>query len=337
MSTRLRAKASRHDLLPVVLAADLGEVDVERQWLVEPLWARAGVGFLGGSPKSNKSWIGLDLALSVASDTRCLGRFDVRDPGPVLLYLAEDAPAMVKQRLAGLCMPRKLDLAPLPIHVVTAPSLRLDLPKDQERLHRTVAAIRPRLIVLDPFVRLVRIDENRAAEVSAVLGFLRELQREHDVAILVVHHAKKNGFNGGDGQGLRGSGDFHAWIDSGIYVRRRRGEIVVTVEHRAAAAPEPFGIGLVTTDDPLAPAYLVAHDASVGGDSDADAATPNLHAHIVTQLGMHSPQSRESLRAALRVKNDRIGVALSELEASRRIERTPRGWRLASLTHTSSP
>jgi RecA-family ATPase len=65
------------------------------------------------------------------------------------------------------------------------------LPKDQQRLHHTVAAISPRLIVLDPFVRLVRIDENRADEVSAVLGFLRQLQREHDVAVLVVHHARK--------------------------------------------------------------------------------------------------------------------------------------------------
>ncbi|MBK8994487.1 MAG: AAA family ATPase [Myxococcales bacterium] len=76
----------------------------------------------------HKSWLGLDLALSVASATPCLGRFEVRDPGPVLLYLAEDAPGVVKQRLAGLCAPRGLEPDPLPIHVVTAPSLRLTFP-----------------------------------------------------------------------------------------------------------------------------------------------------------------------------------------------------------------
>ncbi|MBK8999599.1 MAG: AAA family ATPase [Myxococcales bacterium] len=48
---------------------------------------------------------------------------------------------------------------------------------DQRRLHKTLAALRPRLLVLDPFVRLHRIDENSAAEVSAVLAFLREVQR----------------------------------------------------------------------------------------------------------------------------------------------------------------
>ena len=80
----------------------------------------------------------------------------------------------------------------------------------------------PRLLVLDPFVRLHRIDENDAGQVSALLGYLRELQREHDVAVLVVHHARKNGSAGQSGQSLRGSGDFFAWADSLLYVRRPR-------------------------------------------------------------------------------------------------------------------
>ena len=53
--------------LPFMRAASLGESNPERQWLVEPLWARAGVGIVGGAPKSCKSWLGLDLALSVAT------------------------------------------------------------------------------------------------------------------------------------------------------------------------------------------------------------------------------------------------------------------------------
>jgi hypothetical protein len=94
--------------------------------------------------------------------------------------LAEDAPGVIEERLLGLCAPRGLDLARLPIHVLTAPSLRLDLPRDQKRLHQTLSWINPRLLVLDPFVHLHRIDENNAAEVSSVLAFLREVQREHE-------------------------------------------------------------------------------------------------------------------------------------------------------------
>jgi hypothetical protein len=38
--------------LPVVRAADIDDSDSRAAWLVESLWARAGVGILGGAPKS---------------------------------------------------------------------------------------------------------------------------------------------------------------------------------------------------------------------------------------------------------------------------------------------
>jgi RecA-family ATPase len=49
------------------------------------------------------------------------------------------------------------------------------------------------LLILDPFVCLHRIDENASGEVAPLLAYLDELQRRHDVAVLVVHHAKEGG------------------------------------------------------------------------------------------------------------------------------------------------
>jgi hypothetical protein len=86
------------ETLPVVRAADLDEADPARRWLVEPLWTHGGVGTIGGLPKCLKSWLGLDLAVSVASGTPCLDTFPVTDPGGVLLYMAEDAAPLVKAR-----------------------------------------------------------------------------------------------------------------------------------------------------------------------------------------------------------------------------------------------
>ena len=48
-------------------------------WLVETLWAEEGVGIVGGAPKCCKSWLALDLALSVASGTPA--RAQSRDVG----------------------------------------------------------------------------------------------------------------------------------------------------------------------------------------------------------------------------------------------------------------
>ena len=94
----------------------------------------------------------------------------------------------------------------------------------------------PRLLILDPFVRLHRFDENASGEVAPLLAFLREMQRRHGTAVLVVHHARKGAAAIRAGQALRGSSEFHAWGDSNLYLRRDTDDrIVLTVEHRAAA------------------------------------------------------------------------------------------------------
>jgi len=72
-------------------------------WLIEDLWCDQAVGILGGEPKCCKSFLALDLAVSVASGAPCLRRFRPRHTGPVLLFPAEDAHAVVRQRLLGIC------------------------------------------------------------------------------------------------------------------------------------------------------------------------------------------------------------------------------------------
>ena len=76
--------------------------------------------------------------------------------------------------------PRRLRSAfeSLPVEVITAPSLRLDTPTDRQRLSNTVRHLRPILLILDPLIRLHRVDENDATQIAALLSFLRELQRQ---------------------------------------------------------------------------------------------------------------------------------------------------------------
>src|SRR5262249_39057069 len=116
----------------------------------------------------------------------------------------------------------------------------------------TVANLQPRLLILDPFVRLHRIDENASGEVAPLLAYLRELQRRHRVAVLVVHHAKKGAGRARAGQALRGSSEFHAWGDSNLYLRREGDTLTLTVEHRAAPSQKPMRTELVEAGNALA-------------------------------------------------------------------------------------
>jgi hypothetical protein len=304
--------------LPVCRAADLALQAEQERWLIRSLWSYAAVGIIGGAPKVGKSWLGLDMALSVASATPCLGHFEVAAPGPSLVFLAEDALPAVRARIGALCAHRGLAIEQPALFVITAPTLRLDLEKDQRRLHATLADLRPRLLLLDPLVRLHRLDENSAADISRLLGFLRELQRAYDLAVVLVHHASKRQ-RAQPGQALRGSSDLHAFGDSNAYLARHQDHLVLSLEHRAAPAPPPVGLELVSLGDGSA-----THLALRGDHREADA---SLQERVVALL-RHStvPLTRTALRARLKVNNQRLGEALTQLDKRGTIVRTPEGW-----------
>jgi RecA-family ATPase len=239
-------------VLPVEPAWRLAERAEEHRWLVTGLWSEQAVGIVGGEPKCFKSFLALDLAVSVASGTPCLRRFVVPKAGRVLLYAAEDALHIVRRRLDGIAVAAGAMLANLDIQVITVPALRLDIEVDRRNLAETVDQLRPRLLILDPFVRLHRIDENASGEVAPLLAYLRELQRRYGVAVLVVHHARKGGAYVRAGQALRGSSEFHAWGDSNLYLRRNDEELTLTVEHRAAPSSRPLVVELVQNGPALA-------------------------------------------------------------------------------------
>jgi AAA domain len=324
--------------LPVARAADLEIASAEHQWLVRQLWTQQAVGIVGGAPKSCKSWFGLDLAVSVASSTPCLGRFAVDDPGTALVYLAEDALPLVRGRIADLCLHRGLSLAALDLLVITAPSLRLDLAADQARLSATVARRKPRLLVLDPLVRLHRLDENSSADVSALLGFLRELQREHKVAIVLVHHMSKRR-RADLGQSLRGSGDLHAWTDDSAYLTHRHGEggLVLVTEHRSAPPSRPVELKLVSRADGSATHLEIVGDSPHDDGSAPAPSAPSLTDRILAAL-RSAPQAllRAELRETLRTNNQRLGDALTVLQREGVVDHTDRGWTLRGASHATA-
>jgi hypothetical protein len=80
----------------------------------------------------------------------------------VLIFPAEDSLVVVRQRLEGIAATAQMPFASLPVEVVTDPSLRLDTPTDRSRLCHTVQQLRPMLLILDPLIRLHRVDENDA-------------------------------------------------------------------------------------------------------------------------------------------------------------------------------
>jgi len=231
------------------------------QWLVKDIWTRGSCGFIGGQPKSWKSWVGLDMALSLATGTPFLGVFDVVKPGPVLYIQEEDPAPRLKDRFDKMWDAKAdwnvgLDDDGEPI-IIPAHSL----PKDPDiGLHiksgitlsdevwmewlRDIIAEgldgNPyEAVILDPLMYMLGdIEENKSgAMMTKVFRPLKTLAQEFDIAVMVVHHMRKGSKESGNlrgGQLLLGSVANHAWTEDSLYVTRRFKDLHVEVESKTA-------------------------------------------------------------------------------------------------------
>lgn len=294
-------------------------------WLVEDLWCDQAVGILGGEPKCCKSFLALDLAVSVASGAPCLRQFPVARTGPVLIFPAEDALGVVRQRLDGICAAAGVAFESLAVDVITVPSLRLDLPSDRARLEHTVAERRPRLLVLDPLIRLHRIDENDASQVAPLLSFLRELQRQYQVAVMVVHHARKDAHATRPGQALRGSSELHGWGDSNLYLRRHKQSLTLSTEHRAAPSRDPFAIQLTQAGSALALGVL-----GVTSRTPLSPSSPTTPADRIRDAlaGVDRPVPVQELRKLCSMRTATLCESLADLTRQGLVVREAGGYQL---------
>ena len=355
--TAERNSSGRFVKTPALKSSLVGEIQgvpEEDRWLVDRLWSASGVGIVGATPKSGKTWLSLEMAVAVASGTPMLGEFEVPAAGPVVVFPAEDDPRAVRDRIQGLAAARGRDLRDLPLHLITENVLHLDDDDDRRGLTRLLKEVRPALVVLDPLVRLHTGAESHAGHMAELLGFLRGLQRKFGCSILVTHHvSKKRGAKGGQmGQALRGSGELHAWGDSNLYLSKTSdGLVQVEVEHRSAASPDPLHFALVVKgegtqlelregseaeeDDTVPSSDGGARRASRGSQPSSTRTEPQLplRERVLETVELSpKPLSQVALRKQLRVRNQLLTEVLRELAVEGLLQRggVRQGWRLAS-------
>jgi len=230
------------------------------EWLVEDIWMEKNVGWIAGEGKSYKSVLSLDLALSVASGKPFLDKYKVNKPGPVLMVQEEDPLWRVAHRVQTLANHKdlmKIDMVAneeqfsmsvhptnVPLYVACGGSLTFADETRMEALERTIAAVRPRLLVLDPmFMMAVGYDEFKAGEITQVLNVLKTWRNEYDCAIAVVHHYNKG--QGADTTKLYGSMALYAWSENSLLVQREsREENLISIRRDIKDSPSDEILGL---------------------------------------------------------------------------------------------
>jgi RecA-family ATPase len=174
---------------------------------------------LGGPPGSVKTFLGIDLGLSVGSGRPFHGR-DVLS-GPVLFIVAEGAGGF------GPRVDAWVDANPGDISAVTwlLGAVPLADRAAVAELRELVVYLAPAMIIFDTFARCTPgVDENSARDMGVVLSHLDALREVSGAAILLVHHIGKDA-----GRGLRGSSALTGAADTILLTQRTRTGATVTV------------------------------------------------------------------------------------------------------------
>jgi RecA-family ATPase len=235
------------------LSTLLSAPDEPVPYLVERLLVLAANGFIGGEPKSLKSWLALYLALCLSLGAAVFGRYAVRQRARVLFLSEEDGERRVRRRIRQLLTGMRMDP---PEDAYFRYSIKagvlLDDPKWITRLRAELAEFQPAIVIGDVFELMHSRDGDRRAEMKPVFYNLDRLREEFQCGFLLADHFKKTtiGASRRGGQRLSGTVGKHAFGENSLYLFPAQGVNRVRVETELKDGPsEVFGLRLEDTED----------------------------------------------------------------------------------------
>lgn len=212
--------------IPVHTAADILSAEFPPVNWILPDVIPYGVTLLAGKPKAGKSFLGIDLAVSVAMGRPILAEHRVPTAGPVLYVALEDVGRNVQRRLRDLLpvggpIPDNLDICYSECDVPR-------MPEGLEWLTGRLTHKQYRLVIIDTLERFREKESGGNRSYSSDTETLEEITRvihKAGVSLVLVHHVRKNLREGADVfDGVLGSTGLTASVDTVAVLTRDRSD-----------------------------------------------------------------------------------------------------------------
>ena len=235
------------------------------QWLVDGLVPDNSFIVLGGAPKTAKSWMALDIGISLALREPCFSGsdFTVQCQRSVLFVMLEDAPTNIYGRVRAIGRSKGLGIDKLqeaPIYFRFNKELDLadgvNIRSMAQKLKESIPDLG--LIVIDPFRNAHGLDENDSNSVRQLTDNIRDLRDITNSSVLITHHLRKmtKADKENPGFALRGSGAIYGAVDGLITLtdepRTTKAEWInhIKIRIKAGREPDPFTLSLEVDDGP---------------------------------------------------------------------------------------
>lgn len=165
------------------------------RWLVEGVLVKGQPMVVGGPPKSLKTSLTLDLAVSVATGTPFLGKFAVPTRRRVAVFSGESGRATVHETVQRVLRAKGKTPGDCALHCgFDLP--RLAVPADRDELRRLLKDNGVEVVIVDPlYLCLLAGSQALSAaslyDVGAVLGAAAKACARAGATLVLVHHTTK--------------------------------------------------------------------------------------------------------------------------------------------------
>lgn len=183
------------------------------EWLVSDLIPEGGLAQVYGAQKRNKTFVTLDMALSVATGRPFHG-VEVKQ-GRVTYVIGEGGAARFGDRILAWCkhngvepssLSGRFSVVPVRVSLDNAEDLKAFLAADPDACA---------LVVFDTLARCMDGDENSTRDMGVAVKGLDQVRERYGCAVIAVHHSGKDSDRGG-----RGSTALPGAVDATLRVTR---------------------------------------------------------------------------------------------------------------------
>lgn len=255
-------------------------------WCVAGLLAQPSLTVLVGDPGAKKTYLAIDLAVSVALGQPWLGRSTAQSP--VLIIDEESGLLQLWGRLHASLHAHGAP-ASTPLHFTSLAGYDLRDDRDAEALIHRALSVNARLIVIDALGNLMRgAGENNLSSVQPVLFHLRRMAEFCGAAVVAIHHTNRHGV-------FRGSSSISASVDLMLSVESAPQDSLISLRALKARflAPEPFcaRAHFETAPDGSQRFHLTASDEKPVANIPLQSTSPNGIASTVLVFLASNPQA----------------------------------------------
>src|SRR3989338_5843748 len=219
---------STKDGMPLIKLSDLfKEPDESVSYLVSDMLPTGGFSVMASKPKTGKSTLTRNLALSVSRGDSFLNR--TTQKGRVIYYALEEKKSEVRRHFKDMGATGDEEI------YVFAGSVPVDA---LIQIREIVESIKPLLVIIDPLFRLAKVrDGNDYVQVTQALDPLLRLARDTGTHVLCVHHTNKGQGQGGDS--VLGSTAIFSSVDTLLIMKRHEDyRTMLTIQRYGEDLPE---------------------------------------------------------------------------------------------------